>query len=117
MQTKADIRRECRKQTGVAWDPLSKFKNGDFNENDPKLKCYLKCFMQKYGIFGDDSIYIDRVLRYLPYSMQKTSKNTLEKCNLIPSTDSCDKAFQLLKCYFKSQPEVIFLKLLYYFTV
>ncbi|XP_044013922.1 general odorant-binding protein 56d-like [Aphidius gifuensis] len=83
MQTKADIRRECRKQTGVAWDPLSKFKNGDFNENDPKLKCYLKCFMQKYGIFGDDSIYIDRVLRYLPYSMQKTSKNTLEKCNLI----------------------------------
>ncbi|XP_057332624.1 general odorant-binding protein 56d-like isoform X1 [Microplitis mediator] len=107
MQVNADIKRDCRKQTGVSWASLKKLKVADFNQNDPKLKCYLKCFMQKNGIFGEDDIDIEKALRHLPTGIKGPSKTTLEYCKKIPSVDACDKAFQLAKCYFKAQPEVL----------
>ncbi|KAK0075090.1 hypothetical protein PV326_011884, partial [Microctonus aethiopoides] len=112
----ADIRRECRKESGVSWKSLKKLKAADFNQNDPKLKCYVKCFMQKNGIFNDKDVDIEKTVKHLPSSIQETSKKTLLRCKKLPikqvllnefvaSTDLCDRAFQLAKCYFKAQPE------------
>ncbi|KAK0158491.1 hypothetical protein PV328_009488 [Microctonus aethiopoides] len=103
----ADIRRECRKESGVSWKSLKKLKAADFNQNDPKLKCYVKCFMQKNGIFNDKDVDIEKTVKHLPSSIQETSKKTLLRCKKLPSTDLCDRAFQLAKCYFKAQPEVL----------
>ncbi|CAD6229750.1 GSCOCT00012131001.3-RA-CDS, partial [Cotesia congregata] len=102
----ADIKRDCRKKTGVSWGSLMKLKKADYNLNDQQLKCYLLCFMQKNGIFDKDDINVEKALRHLPRGVQGASKKTLEYCKKIPSNDTCDKAFQLAKCYFKAQPEV-----------
>nr|QNL14934.1 odorant-binding protein 8 [Aulacocentrum confusum] len=107
IQTNADIRRDCREQTGVSWDALKRLKAADFNQTDHKLKCYLKCFMTMNGIFNEGDVDVERVLRHLPRSLQESSRTTLEYCKKFPSKDACDKAFQLAKCYFKFQPEVL----------
>ncbi|THK32847.1 general odorant-binding protein 56d [Diachasma alloeum] len=103
----ADIRRECRKQTGVSWGALKKFRAANFQQDDKKLKCYVKCFMKKNGIFGERDIDIDKALRHLPKGVQGTSKRVLESCKNVPSTDPCDKAFQIVKCFSKQEPEIL----------
>lgn len=62
---------------------LKKLKAADYSQNDPKLKCYLKCFMQKNGIFGEDDIDIEKALRHLPTGIKGPSKTTLEYCKKI----------------------------------
>ncbi|XP_011298150.1 general odorant-binding protein 56d [Fopius arisanus] len=103
----ADIRRECRKQTGVSWGGLKKLRAGNFQPEDRKLKCYIKCFLQKNGIFGETDIDIDKTLRHLPWGIQGSSRKILERCKKIPSRDTCDKAFQILKCYHKAEPQIL----------
>ncbi|XP_034939316.1 general odorant-binding protein 56d-like [Chelonus insularis] len=107
IQVGADIRKDCRKQTGVSWNSLNKLKAGNFVQKDPKLKCYLKCFMQKNGIFGKNDIDVEKALRHLPPGLQVKSRKTLERCRKIPTRGSCDKAFQLARCFFTIQPEVL----------
>nr|WGC54953.1 odorant-binding protein 10 [Psyttalia incisi] len=107
VETDADIRRECRKRTGVSWGALKKLRAMDFRQNDTKLKCYVKCFMQKNGFFGETDIDIPKAVSHLPKSAQASSKRALERCKNIPSTDSCDKAYQLIKCFYKAEPEIL----------
>ncbi|XP_018049872.1 PREDICTED: general odorant-binding protein 57c-like [Atta colombica] len=72
-----------------------------------KLKCYLKCFMVKSGIINENSnLDVEKVLRYLPYSIQESSRKILHQCKSIQSENTCDKAFQIAICYFKEQPDV-----------
>ncbi|XP_063978860.1 general odorant-binding protein 56d-like [Diachasmimorpha longicaudata] len=107
VETDADIRRECRRQTGVSWGALKTLRAADFRHNDEKLKCYVKCFLKKNGIFGETNIDIDKALRHLPKSVQGASKKALENCRNVPSTDPCDKAFQVVKCFFKAEPQIM----------
>nr|QHN69048.1 odorant binding protein 7 [Sirex noctilio] len=105
---KADIRRDCRKQTNVSWASLKKLRAGDFNQDDQKLKCYLKCFMVKNNIIDDNSrVETDKALRHLPPKFQESSRRILDRCKNSPGNDSCDTAFQVAKCYFRSQPEIL----------
>ncbi|XP_043267481.1 uncharacterized protein [Venturia canescens] len=79
--TRADIRKECRKQTGVSWAALKKLKSGDFNQADHKLKCYLRCFMMKNGIIrSDDQVDVENAIRHLPPNLQESSRKALFKC-------------------------------------
>ncbi|XP_053976850.1 general odorant-binding protein 56d-like [Hylaeus volcanicus] len=103
-----DIRRDCRKETRVSWVALRRMKSGDFEQNDPRLKCYLKCFMARNGILdGNAEIDVQRALRHLPRSLQHSSKKLFNECKSIPGTDHCDKAFQIVKCYVKYHPEIL----------
>nr|ARN17866.1 odorant binding protein 10 [Cephus cinctus] len=105
---KADIRRDCRKQSGVSWAALKKLRAGDFNQEDHSVKCYLKCFMVKNGIMSEDNhVDVDKALRHLPRKLQEPSRKILARCKDSAGKDSCDKAFQIAKCYFKSQPGIL----------
>ncbi|XP_011173007.1 general odorant-binding protein 83a [Solenopsis invicta] len=105
---RADIKRECRQQTNVSWASLKQLKAGNIEQNDMKLKCYLKCFMVKIGILNEDSnVDVEKALRHLPRSMQESSKRILNQCKLIQAENACDRAFQIAICYVKAQPEIL----------
>ncbi|CAK9794920.1 General odorant-binding protein 56d [Anthophora plagiata] len=104
----ADIRKECRKESKVSWAALRRFKSGNFEPEDPKLKCYLLCFMRKNGIVDQNAeVDVQRALRHLPRSMQDSSKKLLQKCKSFEGSDPCDKAYQMVKCYVKFHPEIL----------
>ncbi|XP_015434811.1 PREDICTED: general odorant-binding protein 56d-like [Dufourea novaeangliae] len=103
-----DIRRDCRRETKVSWAALKKMKSGDFEQNDQKLKCYVKCFMVKNGILNNNAeIDVQRALRHIPRSLQDSSRHLFNKCKSVSATDACDKAFQMCKCYVKHQPQIL----------
>ncbi|XP_066598702.1 general odorant-binding protein 83a-like isoform X2 [Prorops nasuta] len=104
----ADIKRECRKESGVSWVSLKKLRAGIFDESDRNLKCYLKCFMSRNGIIDEQNeINIERALRNVPQSVQDVSKDLFEKCRNFPTVDPCEKAFEIGKCFLKMQPEIL----------
>ncbi|XP_011692019.1 PREDICTED: general odorant-binding protein 83a-like isoform X1 [Wasmannia auropunctata] len=104
----ADIKRECRQQTNVSWASLKQLKAGNIEQNDMKLKCYLKCFMVKSGIVDENSnVDVEKALRHLPRNMQESSRKILNRCKSIQAENVCDKAFQIATCYVKAQPEIL----------
>ncbi|XP_076394915.1 odorant binding protein 9 [Megachile rotundata] len=104
----ADIRKDCRKESRVTWAALRRMKSGDFEQDDPRLKCYLKCFMARNGILnGNGEINVQRALRHLPRSLQDSSRKLFNTCKSVRGTDSCDKAFQIAKCYVEHHPEIL----------
>ncbi|XP_076165628.1 odorant binding protein 9 isoform X2 [Ptiloglossa arizonensis] len=83
-------------------------KSGNFEQDDPRLKCYLKCFMMKNGILNSNAeVDVQRALRHLPRSLQESSKKLLNECKSVPGIDHCEKAFQIVKCYVKHHPEIL----------
>ncbi|XP_011254774.2 general odorant-binding protein 83a [Camponotus floridanus] len=108
VRARADIKRDCRQQTNVSWASLKRLKAGNVEENDIKLKCYLRCFMMKSGILSENNnVDIEKAVRHLPRSMQESSREILNRCKSIPTENVCDKAFQIAKCYVKAQPEIL----------
>ncbi|XP_012281356.1 general odorant-binding protein 83a isoform X2 [Orussus abietinus] len=108
MPARADIRRECRKQSGVSWAALKKLKAGDLEVTDAKLKCYVKCFMQKNGLVSETGdVDVEKAVKHFPENLQKDARNVLRRCVDRPkSTEPCEKAFQVAKCYMTAHPEV-----------
>ncbi|KAF7383739.1 hypothetical protein HZH68_014496 [Vespula germanica] len=108
---KADIKRECRKQSMVSWgkESLKKLKTGDFEQDDPRVKCYVRCFMIKNGILNDKGQWTDleKALQHLPKFMQESSWEIFQRCKSVSGDDPCDKAFQVAKCYVKLQPLIL----------
>lgn len=112
---RADIKRECRKQTNVSWgmnilyfartlrkmylffligffDPasLKQLKAGNMEQDDMKLKCYLRCFMVKSGILNENNnVDVEKALSYLPRSMQESSRKILNRCKSIRKSSHC----------------------------
>ncbi|XP_033210646.1 general odorant-binding protein 69a-like isoform X2 [Belonocnema kinseyi] len=104
----ADSLRECRKETGVSWPSLRKLKAGDLTGDDPKLKCYLRCVLVKHAILTKkDEINVEKALRLLPPDMQRQARTSFSKCRNSPAKDKCDKVFQVTKCFFTFETELL----------
>ncbi|KAF3426447.1 hypothetical protein E2986_08632 [Frieseomelitta varia] len=105
---KADIRKDCRRESKVSWVALRKLKAGDLEQEDQNLKCYLKCFMMRHGILDKNAeVDVQRALRHLPRRMQDSSKKLLDKCKCVEGSDPCDKAYNMVKCYVGHHPEIL----------
>ncbi|XP_048268703.1 general odorant-binding protein 56a-like isoform X2 [Bombus affinis] len=105
---KADIRKDCRRESKVSWAALRRMKAGDLEQEDQNLKCYLKCFMMRHGILDKNAeVDVQRALRHLPRSMQDSSKKLFNKCKSVQSDDPCDKAYKMIKCYVEYHPEIL----------
>jgi len=71
-------------------ESIRQLKAGNTEQNDMKLKCYLRCFMMKSGILNkDNNIDVEKVLRYLPRSMQESSRRILNRCKSICKSFYC----------------------------
>ncbi|XP_032691065.1 general odorant-binding protein 83a-like [Odontomachus brunneus] len=108
VRARADIKRDCRQQTKVSWESLRQLRNGNIEQDDMKLKCYLRCFMVKSGILNENNtIDLEKALRHLPRSMQESSRRILNQCKSISAENACDKAFQIAMCYVKEQRQIL----------
>ena len=108
---KAQILRKCRKENDVSWSKcyhllyneqeirkypfeqkkiivaasLRKLKAGDFLDDDPKLKCYVRCILIEYGILNQKHETILKDFPAIPVSkdMQSQVQNSINKCRSI----------------------------------
>ncbi|XP_020294528.1 uncharacterized protein LOC109860081 [Pseudomyrmex gracilis] len=107
VRARADFKRDCRQQTNVSWVSLKRLKAGNTQQDDMKLKCYIRCFLLKSGLLNkDNNVNIEKLLRHLPHNMHKSSRKVFNRCKSIPSEHACDKAFRIAICYVKAHPYV-----------
>ncbi|XP_049826327.1 general odorant-binding protein 56d-like [Aethina tumida] len=97
-----EYRDQCLTETGANKDVVIKADNGEFDDNDQKLKCFAKCFYQKQGYINDDgSLKTDVVEARIPASANKEeSLAVIRKCEALKGADSCDTAYVIHKCFF-----------------
>ncbi|KAL2737913.1 general odorant-binding protein 56d-like isoform X1 [Vespula squamosa] len=90
-------------------ESLKKLKIGDFDQDDPRVKCYVRCFMMKNGILDDNDQWMNlrKTLQHLPESIQESSWEIFLRCKSVPGDNLCDKAFQVARCYIKLQPVIL----------
>lgn len=59
-------------------------------QNDMKLKCYLRCFMVKSGVLNENNnVDVEKALLHLPRSMQESSRKILNRCKSIRKSSHC----------------------------
>ncbi|XP_043480761.1 general odorant-binding protein 56a-like [Leptopilina heterotoma] len=100
--------RKCRKETGVSSESLKKLRAGDFNVEDRNLKCYLRCVLIKHRVLNEKNVInLGKVLKFFPQNSQARVRSNFDKCKVITGKDKCDKIFQVAKCFFKLEPEIL----------
>lgn len=67
---------------------------------DGNGKCFVKCIFEKAGIIDNDEFKEEKVQSILSQtiSMDKLVP-IMAKCNGIPSSTSCETAFEIYSCY------------------
>lgn len=118
---------ECVQDVQIDEKLALKLKDHDFSSDDPKLKCFAKCFCEKANIcnanqdidvtkienhIADDkkpmvskwflvfyNIIVNFDNDYFHFSQQLEA--ALVKCNVVQGTDACDTVYQKFKCFFK----------------
>ncbi|XP_015512410.2 general odorant-binding protein 83a [Neodiprion lecontei] len=98
------IRQKCFAEHGLehASGSAAYFEN-------PKSKCYLKCFFEHNKLFHENGDFdIAAVLVLVDESIREEARPFGEKCagehNKI--ADRCEKAYEMMKCFFKASPEL-----------
>ncbi|XP_072387221.1 general odorant-binding protein 69a-like isoform X2 [Diabrotica undecimpunctata] len=107
-QNMDSIHTMCVSEIGVSEDVIDKAKSGDFVQ-DPKLKCYMKCYFDKIGVIGDDGkIDVDYALATLPDNLQYCAP-VIKKCGSQAGADICDVVFNTMKCQYNEDKTAFFL--------
>ncbi|XP_068144951.1 general odorant-binding protein 56d-like [Drosophila tropicalis] len=99
--------KECGQQEGVTREQALALRAGNFEDTDPKVKCFANCFLEKSGFVVDGNIKPDVVLAKLgPIAGQDKIKEIQGKCDSIKGTDKCDTSYQLYKCYSNNRAQL-----------
>ncbi|KAH8270769.1 hypothetical protein KR018_001021 [Drosophila ironensis] len=97
----------CAQQEGITKEQALALRGGNFDDSDPKVKCFANCFLEKSGFLVDGQIQPAVVLAKLgPIAGEDNVKAVQAKCDSIKGADKCDTAFQLYQCYFKNRANV-----------
>ncbi|KAL0280995.1 UNVERIFIED_CONTAM: hypothetical protein PYX00_002130 [Menopon gallinae] len=95
------MRNMCKGKTGVSPQVMAKAKAGNFEE-DPKLKCYLKCCLGMMQTMKNNKISVESATKQidslLPDEMKEPTLKQLHACKDSTGTDSCDLAYQFTVC-------------------
>ncbi|KAH8279298.1 general odorant-binding protein 56d [Drosophila bipectinata] len=97
----------CAQQEGITKEQALALRGGNFENADPKVKCFANCFLEKTGFLVDGQVQPDKVLAKLgPIAGEDNVKAVQAKCDSIKGADKCDTAFQLYECYYKNRANV-----------
>ncbi|XP_017145883.1 general odorant-binding protein 56d [Drosophila miranda] len=97
----------CVQQEGITKEQALALRAGNFEDIDPKVKCFANCFLEKAGFLADGQIKPDVVLAKLgPLAGEDTVKAVQAKCDSLKGSDNCDTAFQLYQCYHKHHSQI-----------
>ncbi|XP_017051274.1 general odorant-binding protein 56d [Drosophila ficusphila] len=99
--------RACASQEGITRGQALALRSGNFEDSDPKVKCYANCFLEQTGLVANGQVKPDVVLAKLgPIAGEAKVKEVQAKCDSIQGADNCDTSFQLYKCYYQNRAQI-----------
>lgn len=82
---------------------IQTLKSGQFDNTNENLKCFTNCFLEKAGLLVDgqtqDAVILEKLGSIFGVDKVKTA---MSKCNSLKYADKCETAFELYKCYYKT---------------
>nr|AMP19490.1 odorant binding protein 8 [Tomicus yunnanensis] len=105
------LHKNCVDHLGVTEAQVNQLKAGVFTE-DVKLKCYTRCLMSESGVMDENgAIDIKAFSEILPESIRGTTRNVFDSCAQTNKdiADECVKAYEVIQCWYKQNPESYFM--------
>lgn len=105
VQTEEDFaayRPDCVRMLHVPVEKVNEYKMNNF-PNDKKTQCYVKCMLEKLGVFDDrEGFYVDRLVAQLEKDRKRgiDTKAEIEKCadENPQKTGPCEWAYRVFHC-------------------
>ncbi|KAK9309089.1 hypothetical protein QLX08_001065 [Tetragonisca angustula] len=107
------LRKSCLQKIDISEDKINGMSKGQFPSDDENLKCYTTCIMKALRTFKNGEIDFGMVMKQLDITMppEKASvvKEVVSACQKLEFTgDDCNKTYELIKCYYFTNPEIFF---------
>nr|AKK25141.1 odorant binding protein 17 [Dendroctonus ponderosae] len=107
----AALHKNCIEQVGVSEADVDKLRAANFEE-DANLKCYTRCLMAESGVMDENgAIDIEAFGEILPEAIRGNIQAIFRSCSLTKNdiVDQCVKAYEMVKCWHKENPESYFM--------
>ncbi|BET00838.1 Odorant-Hypothetical protein protein [Nesidiocoris tenuis] len=103
------VRNMCIPKTGVEKEALAKMVEGEFDDTDDKLKCYLGCVLGMMQAVKHNKIDLKmvrtQITKMLSPEQGTRILNAFEACSTVTAEDNCDLAFKFAKCIYDTDQE------------
>ncbi|XP_017072651.1 general odorant-binding protein 56d-like [Drosophila eugracilis] len=97
----------CADQEGITKVQAIALRAGNFEDTDPKVKCFANCFLEQSGLVANGQIQPAAVLAKLgPIAGEAKIREVQAKCDSIQGADKCDTSYQLYKCYYENRAQI-----------
>ncbi|XP_023294155.2 general odorant-binding protein 56d-like [Lucilia cuprina] len=98
----------CSQENSVDKNVIQALKTGQFSNVDQNAKCFTNCFLEKAGLLVNGQVQNAVISAKLGgiFGADKVSA-AMAQCNDIKGADNCETAFELYKCYFKTNAALI----------
>ncbi|KAF7996739.1 hypothetical protein HCN44_002385 [Aphidius gifuensis] len=103
-----EIRKICLAESGTTNEMVNEVGLGKFTEDD-KLKCYLRCLFDQFRLMTPKGLNFKGFLALSPPNMKEKAVVMVEKCKETKGTDSCDLAYNINYCFYKTYPVEFFI--------
>ncbi|XP_034477136.1 general odorant-binding protein 56d-like [Drosophila innubila] len=92
---------ECHTTHNITKQQLIIIVNGNFEDADTTLKCFVSCYYEKLALLDDQKqpdLMLDGKNPVFDAELVKSSQNN---CSSITGSDNCDTALKVYECYYK----------------
>lgn len=98
----------CAAQNSIDKMAIQALRNGQFDNANQNAKCFTNCFLEKAGLIVNgqtqDAVILEKLGRIFGIDKVKTA---VSNCNSLKYADNCETAFELYKCYYKTNAVLI----------
>ncbi|KAJ8684439.1 hypothetical protein QAD02_020231 [Eretmocerus hayati] len=107
------FRNTCINKIGADPERVEGIRNGQFIEDDPKLKCYAKCIMSLMKTLKDGKLDIDAAMKQVKIMAADDIAPRLVAAGTscydeVQNDDACEYAWSYVKCLHSKDAEVFF---------
>nr|AXY87861.1 odorant binding protein 2 [Subpsaltria yangi] len=102
-QMKGMLKSVCMPRSGVKAEALAKLKDGEFPDDDRKLKCFFSCVLTTGQVMKGGKLNVESLRRQaglLPAEVKGTTLETVENCKNVEGADSCELSYAFIKCHY-----------------
>lgn len=73
---------------------------GDFSDNSEKIQCFVKCYLEKFGLIDASANIQEDAIDKLSEGLDKAKVTSdVNKCKSEKGASVCETAYKLYKCY------------------
>ncbi|KAL7025154.1 hypothetical protein ACKWTF_013368 [Chironomus riparius] len=112
-QATEPVRLVCVQKSKVSQEALQTMRDGKLGE-EKELKCYISCVLEMMNMVKKGKMNVDSVLKnidtMMPDELREDTKRAVNVCkdNGGGTKDYCEAAYNILKCFFKENPNFFF---------